>query len=249
MSQASQAAKKMLGVEGGGKGAEPVQDHAQTAIVHKVRQVINAHSGGGIKGIAHIFQRLDYQGRKKLDSNDVMSGLKDYKIKLTKEESDKLVAAFDRTGDKVITYDMFLLGIRGEMSEMRKAVCLRAYAKLDVTKDGKVDMNDIRRLYNAKFDPRVKNGSKTEDQVLLEFMNVFEGAKGNRDGVVSPNEWFDYYSSVSASVDTDEYFVDLVKRAWKLDQYDVEYEKGWAQKDSDVSLASYYKSSNLSSSG
>ena len=41
-----------------------------------------------------------------------------------------------RTGDKVVTYEQFLVGIRGELNSKRKAVALRAYDKLDATRDG-----------------------------------------------------------------------------------------------------------------
>lgn len=30
-------------------------------------------------------------------------------------------------------------------------------------------------------------------------------------------EWNDYYSAVSASIDNDDHFVQLIKMAWKLD--------------------------------
>ena len=55
----------------------------------------------------------------------------------------------------------------------------------------------------------------TEDQVFLEFLAHF-GDK-NRDGKITRTEWSDYYSAVSASIDNDDHFVQLMKTAWKLD--------------------------------
>lgn len=203
------------------QGNIPLVNQGQIALVAQVRAVLLEHSGGGVKGLSHVFKKLDFSGRKKVDANDLQLGLKNYKINLSAAEASLLVQAFDRAGDGTVTYDEFVEGVKGEMNATRKAICMRAYSVMDVTKDGKVDMADIRKLYNAKFDPRVKNGAMTEDAVLLEFLHVFEGVKGNRDGVVSPEEWIDYYSSVSASIDSDVVFVSIIKSAWKLDEYAV----------------------------
>ena len=55
----------------------------------------------------------------------------------------------------------------------------------------------------------------TEEQVYLEFLQNFGDV--NKDGTISRDEWNDYYAAVSASVDNDDHFVQLMKIAWKLD--------------------------------
>lgn len=47
----------------------------------------------------------------------------------------------------------------------------------------------------------------------------------DRNGI-SLNEWRDYYSAVSASIDNDEHFCLLMKTAWKLDEYSKPVRKG-----------------------
>ena len=54
----------------------------------------------------------------------------------------------------------------------------------------------------------------TEDEVFLEFLSNF--GDRNRDGRIERCEWNDYYASVSASIDNDDHFVQLMKTAWKL---------------------------------
>lgn len=44
-------------------------------------------------------------------------------------------------------------------------------------------------------------------QILSEFLNSFEGVKGNLNGVVTRNEFFDYYTDLAMSTPSDEYFV------------------------------------------
>ena len=55
----------------------------------------------------------------------------------------------------------------------------------------------------------------TEEQIFDEFLGTFGGNK-NGDGKLTKDEWDDYYSHVSASIDDDEYFVEMIKHAWKL---------------------------------
>ena len=42
---------------------------------------------------------------------------------------------------------------------------------------------------------------------MEEFLNSFEGAQGNRDGIVTKQEFVDYYTDVAMSCPSDEYFV------------------------------------------
>jgi len=58
--------------------------------------------------------------------------------------------------------------------------------------------------------------------VLIEFLETFEvhhNVRNNNksDGKVTKDEWIEYYSNVSSSIDTDEYFTVMMNNAWNLD--------------------------------
>lgn len=89
-----------------------------------------------------------------------------------------------------------------------------AYDKLDVNKDGSVKLDDISKLYDASRHPDVIQGRKSADQVFTEFMSMWDTQ--DKDGIVTFNEFCDYYSDVSASIDSDEYFAVMMQNAWKL---------------------------------
>lgn len=44
-----------------------------------------------------------------------------------------------------------------------------------------------------------------------------DSSSKKKDGKVTLNEFYDYYSNVSCSVDNDEYFALIIKNAWNLD--------------------------------
>ena len=53
-----------------------------------------------------------------------------------------------------------------------------------------------------------------EEEVFLEFLQNF--GDRNRDGKISREEWNDYYAAVSANIEKDEHFIQLMKACWKL---------------------------------
>ena len=87
--------------------------------------------------------------------------------------------------------------------------------KFDRNGDGKIDATDLKGVYNTSFHPKVASGEMTEEEVFLEFLSNF-GDKNN-DGKIDKGEWNDYYAAVSASVDNDDHFNQLMRTAWKLD--------------------------------
>ena len=90
----------------------------------------------------------------------------------------------------------------------------KAYCKFDADGSGCVTAADLKVVYNVDFHPKVQNGQITRDEAFLEFLKNF-GDK-NCDGMITKTEWCDYYSAVSASIDNDQHFVQIMKNAWKI---------------------------------
>lgn len=100
------------------------------------------------------------------------------------------------------------------MNEARKKWVRAAYDKLDVVKDGQVKLNDIAQLYDASQHPDVIDGKKSAEQVFMEFMSIWDTQEA--DGIITFDEFVDYYEGVSCSIDRDDYFAQVMQRAWKL---------------------------------
>lgn len=158
--------------------------------------------------------------------------LHDQRMNFDKEEMVRLCNIFDQNGDGVIDYDEFLYGIRGEMNQFRKDICMKAFKVMDKDRSGVIDISDIKGVYNAKKHPDVIAGKKTEDQVLIEFLDTFDVHHGihkddPKDGNVTPDEWIEYYNTVSMSIDDDAYFELMMNNTWNLDNSRVS-RKGWS---------------------
>jgi hypothetical protein len=100
--------------------------------------------------------------------------------------------------------DLVQRGMRGPMSERRVAMVDLAFNVLDRTGDGRVNIDDLMDSYDVSWHPGVKNGSLTKEQALREFLNQWD--RGERDGVVTREEFHEYMQDVSASIDSDTYF-------------------------------------------
>jgi len=90
----------------------------------------------------------------------------------------------------------------------------KAFAMLDRDGSGKLTVSDIVGVYDVSQSPEFLEGKKTKDELLSEFLNNFDGPRGNNDGVVTWEEFQDYYSDLGMSTPSDEYFVKMMETTW-----------------------------------
>jgi Ca2+-binding EF-hand superfamily protein len=133
-----------------------------------------------------------------------------------KVELQALVKFYDVDGDGNISYEEFLSGLREELSERRVNMVKKAFALLDRDRSGKIQINDIDGIYDVSMNPEFLEGKKTKNEILAEFLNNFDGARGNNDGCITWNEFYDYYSDLSMSTPSDEYFVRMMESTWQI---------------------------------
>merc|ERR1711916_259175 len=108
------------------------------------------------------------------------------------------------------------------MSERRIAVVREAFRRLDKTGDGVVTVEDLEMAYDTSFHPEVIDGKMTPREALAVFLQQWDRLEA--DGIVSFDEFLDYYKDVSASMDTDDGFVFMMVNAWHIsgDEFGVE---------------------------
>jgi len=77
-----------------------------------------------------------------------------------------------------------------------------------------VTIEDILSIYDASQHPDVMDGKITEKEALGEFLDQFDTLE--KDGIVTREEFLDYYRDVSASIDGDDYFELMIRNAWHI---------------------------------
>jgi calcyphosin len=187
----------------------------------RFREKLAARGARGIIGIQRQFKIMDDDNSKSLTLNEFKKGCRDFKVDLDERDIEKIFESIDRDRSGFIDYDELIRAIKGPLSSFRRALVQKAWKKLDRDKSGIVDIEDLRGVYNATAHPDVKSGKKTEDDVLGEFLETFEthhniSDLARRDRKITPEEFEEYYSNVSASIDDDKYFELMMNNAWKL---------------------------------
>ena len=127
---------------------------------------------------------------------------------------------YDIDNDGNVSFDEFLRGLRDPLTERRRKMVDKAFFLMDKDGSGKITVQDIAFTYDVSQNQDFKDGKKTKDDVLMGFLNEFDGAKGNNDGTVTNEEWNDYYTDLSMSTPSDDYFVVMMEQAWCISEVD-----------------------------
>lgn len=86
---------------------------------------------------------------------------------------------------------------------------------LDKSGDGVITASDICNIYDVSKNPDFLNQRLTKQQILENFLNQFDGSRGNNDGKVTYAEWMDYYTDLSQSIASDEFYVRMMESTWQ----------------------------------
>ncbi len=220
---------------GGGYGAKAPPKEAGNAgeLFQKLKAKLATRGARGMIGLGKQFRIFDDNNSRSLDNDEFKKAMTEQMLGFSQTDIQTLFNYFDRSGDGSVDYDEFIRTIRGPMNNFRKRLVAQAFKKIDKDGSGFVDVNDIKGTYNASRHPDVIQGKKTEDEILMEFLETFEthhniANSSAPDHIVTLEEFEEYYNNVSASVDNDQYFELMINNAWKMNEGDKSYSKGWS---------------------
>lgn len=106
----------------------------------------------------------------------------------------------------------------------------KVFQMLDRDGSGQITVRDVIGIFDVSLNPDFIQGKKTREQIVKDYLNNFDGAAGNNDGVIRSEEFFDYYTDISMNLPSDEYFVRMMESTWQCPEDDTDpYAKSTVQ--------------------
>eukprot|EP01029_Cantina_marsupialis_P029648 TRINITY_DN781956_c0_g1_i1.p1 TRINITY_DN781956_c0_g1~~TRINITY_DN781956_c0_g1_i1.p1 ORF type:complete len:300 (+),score=98.12 TRINITY_DN781956_c0_g1_i1:78-977(+) len=168
--------------------------------------------------LGNVFRSSDYNGNKKLSVEEFEDCLAFLGLFLPRPQINAIFKKFDLTGDLQMHYDEFLVGLKGDMNERRQDMIERAFNILDKDGSGELTVHDLKGVYNCNKHPSVLDGTITAEQAMQTFLDGFDGLRTERDGVISLDEFKEYYSLISAVISSDDYFCRMMEQVWCISE-------------------------------
>ena len=121
-------------------------------------------------------------------------------------------------GDSLVDIREFIVGLRGHgLANRRRNVIEQAFKRLDPEGAGYVELFALQSAFDTARHPDVIARRATPEQAAAKFLSAFSDAQ-HPTGLVSVEEFVNYYVGVSATVPADDQFELLLIRSFALDR-------------------------------
>ena len=186
-----------------------------------LRKKVFARGPRSIMSLRRTFMLYDEDKSNSLNFKAFNKFLNDYRLNISNEEKNKIFKMFDKNNSDTIDYTELVKGLVGEMNRYRTKIIEKVFEKLDKENTGKVSFDTIINSYDPYKHPSVLNGERNAEEILCRFIDLFEyhfnllnPEKDNEE--VTKEEFIEFYNYISASVEDDKFFENIVSRVWGL---------------------------------
>ena len=197
----------------------------------------------GLMSIRRTFMLIDENGDKKISFKEFEKMFKRYRFNISQIEINNLFNYFDKDGSGFIDYGEFIGGILGDLNEFRKGILKQVFEKLDKNETGFITVGQLREAYNPKEHPLVRQGKRSEDEILGDFIDILEYHfsllnEKNEENIdandikIDFEEFCDFYKTISISIEEDKYFEIMVMSEWGIKKEGKPpYQRTWNQQE------------------
>jgi len=213
---------------------EPSPDRLKNAGVAELiadfrDKILERGGAAGIHSLGRIFRLMDTDDNRRISADELQTGLEHYGLYIERPQIEMLLGALDKDNSGNLRVDEFLMAIRGGINQRREKMINMAFKVLDKTGNGVITMEDIEGTYSTDHDADVLAGRLPSNAAMENFLGQFDTIKS--DGIVTGKEFIEYYRSISASIDNDDYFELMIRNAWHIPGGE-----GWCENTSNVRL-------------
>jgi len=184
-------------------------------LLESFRQVVLTRGGtGGIHSLGRIFKSMDEDRNRKVTVQELGAGLSHFGLSMEFRDVLLLLNAMDKEGNGTLSFDEFMNAVRGGINKRRKNLILMAFDVLDKNGNGVVEMDDVAQAFRPAGHAEVMAGAMGESEALRHFLGQFDSVE--KDGIVTKDEFIEYYKNMSGSIEDDDYFELMIRNAWHI---------------------------------
>lgn len=182
---------------------------SQSVIDRIRRKVVLTNGSEGIHDLMRVLRVMDVSGDDALSRDELKAGLLDLGIEVSLSDMENLMVYFDTDHSGTISFAEFCDGVRGELSSMRKDLIDSVFDSLeDPVGSGKTTI--------AVIEDELQTGAAAGNHANVVLNEIEDMSRNAGTGEISYDLFLDFYRSVSAAIDGDWKFEELMRLTWPV---------------------------------
>lgn len=180
-----------------------------------------------------MFQTFDFNGNGVLEYGEFEKAIKSFKLELEDQDIQTIFQSFDENRDGTIQTTEFINKVLGSLNTQRQQAVDQVFKKYETS--GRASYRALRDAFDGKKHPDVANGRKTPDEVITDFLEIFELHHNSfnsfkKTDLVTREEFNEFYRTLSPNYEDDSTFCAMVRGVWGIrnDAMSASYASGWA---------------------
>lgn len=151
---------------------KPLEQRTDNLVLGRFRSAMMARGVRGILVMERQFATYAKEGALELEG--FKQAVEDFRLSVDSKDLGTLFKALDTDMDNKVNYSEFIKPVVGELSMRRKEFVSQAFKLIDTDGDGKISKDDIARVFDGLRHPDVKQGKKTQEDLLHEIFDVLD---------------------------------------------------------------------------
>jgi len=209
------------GSEAGGAGGQrplyerdpPTSLDFSGTVLDQFRKVVLMRAGcGGVAALERTFNQSDTRHNGEISVEDLRVAFKHFGLRCEEKDLQLLLRAVKKL-TRGCTYDNLLMCLRGPVPKRRAQLIDSIFDSLEDKKGRGVLRFQSLECYDTRYDPDVRSGKLSAEEALPHLLSFMGNGKKDE---VSHEDFAAYYHNVSAVIDDDDSFEEMLRGMWRV---------------------------------
>eukprot|EP00419_Tripos_fusus_P002013 CAMPEP_0172676508 /NCGR_PEP_ID=MMETSP1074-20121228/14033_1 /TAXON_ID=2916 /ORGANISM="Ceratium fusus, Strain PA161109" /LENGTH=725 /DNA_ID=CAMNT_0013494189 /DNA_START=36 /DNA_END=2213 /DNA_ORIENTATION=- len=185
------------------------------AVLAEFRKNLLVQGGShGIHVLGCTLRAMNMDNNMAISPVELEEALQSMGLQTRRKDLVMLLQAIDIHDTGSISLAEFMLVLQGPISARRKQLIETAFGIMDKNGHGRIDLEDVVRLYDVANHPDVLDGQLSEEEALGDFLAQFDGVEQN--GGILERDFVEYYRNLSPAISDDDDFESMIRHAWRI---------------------------------